>query len=226
MKLKSIQYFLERTTPFASLARYQRGRRLQKKLRRWEQGGQVLPMAHLGKQQVVLDYIRDFGLDVFVETGTYKGHMVYAVMPYISRIYSIEIDETLCRKAQRRFSGYRNITILQGQSGDVLPTILERINQPCLFWLDAHYSGGSTGKGDLETPIIQELRTILAHPQPETHVILIDDARCFTGQNDYPEIRTVEKLIISLRPNWLFTVKDDIIRAHPGGRGPSLEPPA
>ena len=65
-------------------------------------------MPHLGKQRVVLEYIRMFSTRVFVETGTYKGKMVYAVMPHVEETYSIELDETLCRKAQRRFAGYHS----------------------------------------------------------------------------------------------------------------------
>lgn len=216
--LKSIQYFLECTTPLGSVARYRRERRLLKKLREWERRGRILPMPHFGKQQVVLDHLRDFNIECFVETGTYKGHMVYAVMRHVGCAYSIEIDPTLCREAQRRFAGYANVNILLGQSGDILPLILERLDQPCLFWLDAHYSGGSTGKSDLDTPILQELDAILNHRDADRDLILIDDARCFTGQGDYPRIETVEAFIMGRQPSWEFAVKDDIIRAHARNR--------
>ena len=221
-----LKYFLERTTPLGTLARTHRQRQLRKKYHRWVRAGAVPPLPNWGKQQVVVEYVRRFAPAVFIETGTYKGKMVYAVMPHVQEIYSIELDPTHYANAHRRFAGYANIHLRQGQSGEVLPTILAEIDQPCLFWLDAHYSGGSTGKGDLNTPIIQELDTILAHTQADSHVILIDDARCFTGENDYPRIQTVEKLILHHRPNWLFAVEDDIIRAHARGEAPSHEPSA
>lgn len=209
-----LKYFLERTTPFGTLARFQRQRQLRKKLRKWEQQGATGAMPNLGKQQVVIEYIKTFSPAVFVETGTYKGKMVYAVMPYIDRIYSIELDETHYQNARRRFAGYPEIHILQGQSGEVLPQILKTIDQPCLFWLDAHYSGGSTAKGDMETPIMQEMECILNHPQREKHVILIDDARCFIGEDDYPSLESLKKLIREAHPDWIFEVANDIIRIH------------
>jgi hypothetical protein len=85
-----------------------------------------------------------------------------------------------------------------------------------LFWLDAHYypnSGGTTAKGELETPIIKELHCILNHPV-EGHVILIDDAREFPGRNNYPTIAQLQDLIVKRHPNRAFEVKDDIIRIH------------
>ncbi len=209
-----LKYFLERTTPFGTLARIQRQRQLRKKLRKWEQEGAIGPMPNLGKQQVVIQYIREFSPDVFIETGTYKGKMVYAVMPYMDQIYSIELSETHYQNARKRFAGYPDIHIYQGQSGEVLPQILKTIDQPCLFWLDAHYSGGSTAKGDMETPIMQEMECILNHPLVEKHVILIDDARCFVGQNDYPSLESLQKLIHEAHPDWIFEVTNDIIRIH------------
>lgn len=209
-----LKYFLERTTPLGTLARFQRQRQLRKKLRKWEQEGAKGAMPNLGKQQVVIDYIKKYSPAVFIETGTYKGKMVYAVMPYIDRIYSIELDETHYQNARKRFAGYPDIHLLQGQSGEVLPQILKTIDQPCLFWLDAHYSGGSTAKGDMDTPIMQEMECILNHPQVEKHIILIDDAGCFVGENDYPTIEALEKLIHTSRPNWIFEVTNEIIRTH------------
>jgi hypothetical protein len=209
-----LKYFLERTTPFGTLARFQRQRQLRKRLRKWEQEGAIGAMPNLGKQQVVIEYIRKLSPSVFIETGTYKGKMVYAVMPYMDRIYSIELDETHYQNARRRFAGYPEIHILQGQSGDVLPQVLKNIDEPCLFWLDAHYSGGSTAKGDVETPIMQEMECVLRHPRVEDHVILIDDANCFTGENDYPTLESLERLIREIQPNWIFEVSNDIIRTH------------
>ncbi len=209
-----LKYFLERTTPWGTLARAHRQRQLRKKYRQWQKAGAVPPLPNWGKQQVVVEYIREFAPAVFIETGTYKGKMVYAVMPHVQEIYSIELDPTHYQNARRRFAGYANIHLFEGQSGDVLPGVLEKIQQPCLLWLDAHWSGGSTAKADLETPIMQEMECVLSHPCAARHVLLIDDARCFTGQNDYPTLQTLEKYILASQPDWVFEVKDDIIRAH------------
>jgi len=214
-----LKYFLERTTPLGALARLHRERQLRKKLRRWEQNGAVGPMPNFGKQQVVRSYAQRFSPPVLVETGTYKGKMVYAIMPFVKEIYSIELDPTHYAHARRRFAGYTNIHLFHGQSGDVLPKVLKGIRQPCLFWLDAHWSGGSTAKGDLETPIMQEIACILDHPLSAQHVVLIDDARCFTGQNDYPLLEALRKQVLAVYPDWLFEVKDDIIRTHARSTG-------
>ena len=205
------KYFLERRTPFGVLARLQRKRQLLKKYRRWEKNGAIGPMPDFGKQQVVINHIEKFSPAVFIETGTYKGKMVYAVQPYIKKIYSIELARAYYENAQKRFVGYPNIHILHGQSGEILPKILEGIDKPCLFWLDAHWSGGSTAKGDMETPIMQEMQCILGHSRAAEHIILIDDARLFVGEDDYPTLQALKKLVLTVHPGWIFEVKDDII---------------
>jgi len=209
-----LKYFLERTTPFGILARFQRTRRLRKKFRKWEKVGAHRAMPNMGKQQVVVEYIKQFSPAVFIETGTYKGKMVYAVMPYLKEIYSVELDRLHFERVQRRFAGYPNIHILHGQSGQLLPRILEDIDKSCLFWLDAHWSGGSTAKGDSQTPIMQEMDSILNHPNANEHVILIDDAPYFNGQNDYPTLEALKRFVLDIHPDWTFEIKDDIIRTH------------
>mgnify|MGYP001369983704 CR=1 FL=1 len=42
----------------------------------------------------------------------------------------------------------------------MLKNIIKNIDKPALFWLDGHYSGGVTGMGDNETPILEELEQI------------------------------------------------------------------
>jgi len=209
-----LKYFLERTTFLGAMARHHRLRQLKKKYTIWQRQGMGGAMPNYGKQQTVIEYIKRFKPQVFIETGTYKGKMVYAVMPYIDNIYTIELSEFHFERAQNRFAGYPNIKIIQGQSGEVIPELMKNINQNCLFWLDAHYSGGSTAKGETETPIIPEMECILNHTRAEDHVILIDDARCFTGEGDYPAIEALKSFILDIHPSWVFEVKDDIIRTH------------
>src|SRR5262249_16050226 len=80
-----------------------------------------------------------------------------------------------------------------------------------LFWLDGHYSGGDTAKGGRETPIMEEIQAILAHPVRD-HIILIDDAGAFGTWPDYPTLEQFEKLIATTAPNLPFTLNDDTIR--------------
>jgi hypothetical protein len=134
-------------------------------------------------------------------------------MGLFERIYSIEFDEALYSRAKRQFARFDHISIIQGNSADVLPALLQGISAPCLFWLDAHYCGSMTSKGEPETPIMKELGTILNHPM-KNHVLLIDDARCFTGQNDYPSIEQLSKFVSERRPDLKFDVADDIMRIH------------
>ena len=85
------------------------------------------------------------------------------------------------------------------------------MHEPCLFWLDAHYSAGPTAKGEIETPISVELDAALKHSVKE-HVVLIDDARCFDGSHDYPAMFEIESAIFKFRPDLQFECRDDIIR--------------
>jgi hypothetical protein len=184
-----------------------------KKVFLWKLKGKSVPPPHIVKQEIVKSYAKRFNVDVFIETGTWMGEMIDAVVNTFPKIISIEFDSVLAKEAQSKFSFHPHVKIIQGNSGEVLPEVMAAINEPCLFWLDAHYSGGVTAKGDLETPIAKELGTLLDHPCSD-HVILIDDARKFTGNNNYPTIDELRKMIMAKRPDLIMQVKEDIIRIH------------
>jgi len=207
--------FLERTTFLGALARRRRLRRFKKKYAEWQAQGSILPLPHWGKQKIVSEYAHTFGLQVFVETGTYHGAMVYSVLNNFEKILSIELDDHLFQRACKRFEGYEHVHIFQGESEKVLPEVLGQIDRPALFWLDAHWSGGDTARGPTETPVLEEVNCILSHPCVRDHVLLIDDARCFTGENDYPEMSVFRDFLLSAQPEWVFEVREDIIRFHP-----------
>ncbi len=182
-------------------------------LRKWIKSGKNLPGPHLYKENVVKYYNRKFSPEIFIETGTYKGDMIHAVKKKFKQIYSIELNEILYRNAKKRFAKNNHISIIYGDSTVQLKKVLSKIEKPCLFWLDAHYSGEGTVKGDLETPIMEEINLILNQSNLK-HIILIDDARLFIGKNDYPTIEKVKNLVFNYHKDWLIIIKDDIIRIH------------
>lgn len=184
-----------------------------KKIFLWKLKGRPIPPPPAVKQMINKYYAAKYGLYTFIETGTYMGEMIDAVINTFSRIISIEYDEKLAERAKNRYSSHSHITIFQGDSGKILREIMSGINEPCLFWLDAHYSGGVTAQADSETPVVQEIKVILEHPCSD-HVILIDDAREFTSNKNYPTLEELKQIIKQSQKKWQMVVDNDIIRIH------------
>ncbi|KAB2852635.1 MAG: class I SAM-dependent methyltransferase [Ignavibacterium sp.] len=167
---------------------------------------------HVIKQEVIRHFQKKYSIKTLVETGTFMGEMVYAQRNNFEKIISIELSRELFNVAQKRLKKYKNVEIINGDSGKLLKQLVAKISDPAIFWLDGHYSGFETAKGDIETPIKQELGAILNSEL--NHIILIDDARLFIGQNDYPTIEALKKYILSKKTNYMFNIEDDIIRVH------------
>lgn len=203
--------FFRVTPPFYLIVGWWRSYQDRKEIRRWEKSHNASPPPQAIKRAIVQKYSEEFSINVLVETGTSYGDMIWGVRNLFSKIYSIELDKYLYELARKRFHRFNHIEIYQGDSSIVLPKILSNLQDRCIFWLDAHYSGGVTAKADLETPIIKEIEVILEHPI-KNHVILIDDAQYFDGRNDYPKLAELEKYVLGRRPDLAFHVNDDIIR--------------
>lgn len=172
-----------------------------------------LPATKEIKNQVIHGFRDQFQAHIFVETGTFLGDMIEEQRSDFKKLYSVEVNEALWEKAKKRFEAYNHIELLCGDSGDILQKLLPQLEAKTVFWLDGHYSGGITGKGLLNTPIRKELQAI-ANSHYD-HIVLIDDARYFNGQDDYPTIEALEELMQELFPTYHFEVKDDIVRAYP-----------
>ncbi len=182
-----------------------------RKIKKWKLAGSPVPTPHPVKQFAIKECQLKSGYNILIETGTYKGDMVAAQRKNFTHIYSIELSTKLWADAVKKFQSFDNITILQGDSGNVLKDIIKLLDQPAIFWLDGHYSAGETAKGDKECPIFEELDCIFINNHFK-HVLLIDDARCFNGQGDYPTIENLTEYIKSKNNQYQLEVKDDIIR--------------
>lgn len=183
----------------------------------WKHGKKQILLPHKKKVDVLGKYAKDYSLKLFVETGTYLGQTVDDLSSGFETIFSIELDKKLAAQAKNVFMKQKNIKIFQGDSAKVLKKIVSNLNEPTLFWLDAHYSGGITAKAKKNTPIVSELNIILKK-LVKGSVILIDDAREFTGSGGYPKIETIKSFVKSKMKKYKISVKDDIIRIYPNGK--------
>ncbi len=167
---------------------------------------------HAERVSSLLEYKERFNPNIFVETGTYKGEMIDTMIRRFDKIYSVELSSDLYADAVKKYAGEKHVRLFQGDSAVMLPKMLAEIKEPAMFWLDAHFSGGETVRTDVDTPIEEELKAIFAHPVKD-HVILIDDAREFTGANNYPTLEKVEAMANAA--GYAFEVKRDNIRLFP-----------
>lgn len=184
-----------------------------RQITRWKKAGMPIPPPTGVKHKIVRSYASASGATTFIETGTLYGDMDFALRNQFKALYSIELSEPLWQRATRRLRGFPHIRILHGDSGELLPAILEELRDPAVFWLDGHFSGAFTARGDQDTPVVKELTAILGH-RIRDHVVLIDDARHFNGVGDYPTLKELEELVVSHRPGLRFTVANDVIRIH------------
>jgi hypothetical protein len=179
----------------------------------WLAEGRPIPPPPLYKHNLLVSYSRKIQAKTLIESGTYLGDTVAACVCSFKKIYSIEIEDKLFEKARIRFKNVSKVVILKGDSGKILPEVLDSsIESPIIFWLDGHFSAGITGKGELDTPIMNELKAILS--KDLDCLILVDDAHCFGGQKDYPTLPALEEFIKGINQNLIMEIKNNIISIY------------
>lgn len=169
------------------------------------------PLPHAVKVWTILNYAKRYKTSILVETGTYKGDTIDTTLDKFNKVYSIELAKSWHDRAKSVFGVNHNVSLHQGNSTRVLPKVVKKLDRPTLFWLDAHYSGDGTARAKKDTPIWQEL-TAISKSKISGNVILIDDARLFTGKGDYPNLADLKKKIKVDFPHKSILVLNDIIR--------------
>lgn len=176
--------------------------------------GHVRPMPEPMKRLTLRHYARRHGLRRFVETGTFRGETIEFMLPEMDEVHSVELSDELHAAAVRKFERQPNVCLHNGDSGKVLPEIVDSLTKPALIWLDAHYSAKVTAHGSEETPILAELRAVFGQSKAP-HVILIDDAREFEDKSTYPALAEVRK--IAEANGYNYECRFDLIRLTPAG---------
>jgi hypothetical protein len=121
-----------------------------------------------------------------IETGTYKANTTRFLGEHFDRVWSIEMDENWHKRAILVLKNQTNVTLVLGDSRFKLREVLQELDGPALLWLDAHWCGGARPEQapEEECPLREELYAI--RENDNSHYILIDDARLFTGRPNYP----------------------------------------
>jgi hypothetical protein len=156
------------------------------------------------EKQLILDSLNKINkttndFKVFIETGTFLGETSQLASDIFSTVYTIEIYEELYNNAQNNFLN-TNVHPILGDSTDMLPNLLSKVNENTVFWLDGHNSGPGTGVGSVDFPVLQECKIIDENFKGDLGLILIDDVRLF-GVGHHNEIDdslitlTVEKIL-------------------------------
>ena len=154
---------------------------------------------------------------VAVETGTCLGYSTRILAGLYSFVHTIELSETLYDRAVQAFidEGLDNVTCWCGDSAVKLKELIQEeveIQRPCLFYLDAHWSGdrtvdwsrsewqgyhhmgrrvdtahrgssGLTPSSEEQVPLAEEL-TLIVDRFPYECVVYVDDFERFDAFGD------------------------------------------
>lgn len=153
----------------------------------------VTGIPHEVKAYIITKYAKDFNMDTLVETGTGFGAMIALVLDDFEEIHSIEMQPNFHAHSKERFKGQSKVHLYLGDSGEKIKEVLAKLTKPSLFFLDAHYAGPGTARGDLDTPIMAELEAILT--AEHRHTVIIDDARLFGKDKDYPSTMAIATFV-------------------------------
>ncbi|MFH1985714.1 MAG: DUF268 domain-containing protein [Pseudomonadota bacterium] len=170
-------------------------------------------------EELMLFVQRTFGINVFIETGTFKGATSSWAADHFKKVFSIELSKELFDEAVAKYQHIRNINFQYGDSSEALVKIIKQLNESAVFWLDAHHCSLNTaGKGS-RAPISDEICAISSSAYD--HFIFIDDARLFMAPppdphflGEYPDIYTLLEHLNRYKMHYIL-IYDDVIVCVP-----------
>lgn len=161
-------------------------------------------------------------LDVFVETGTFKGDTIENVKEYFTEIHSVELSEEYFLFSKNRFKDNKTIKLYLDNS----PVFLEKLNpsiskKSVLYWLDAHWCVADKAAGEKsQCPLLEEIKAI--NSLNDQSVIIIDDARLFISPppqpheiSQWPDFGSMMEALNSLSKKHTTMILNDTILFYP-----------
>ena len=162
------------------------------------------PAPHFVKQAVLLRHgTKDCA---WIETGTHIGLTTKLLSSRYREVHTIEPSDKLISIAKMNLRNASNVVFYHGSSEKYLEIALSSVAGDVCLWLDGHYSGAGTFKGDLESPIIFELGLIEKYLHGlKSAVIMIDDIRCsHLDPQNYPSLDFYVQWANRNNLNWII----------------------
>ena len=133
----------------------------------------------LGQSLKTEEWVKQFNLTTFVETGCYKGSALEYAQSLGLKLFSCDINDDYVKDCKEKFP---ESTILVGESTNCFKEMLPQIKEPTLFWLDAHlpqaYGRPWLFTDENHCPAFDELQIIKELKNNyNKDVIIIDDTR-------------------------------------------------
>ncbi|MDM8515108.1 glycosyltransferase [Desulfobacterales bacterium HSG16] len=178
---------------------------------------------HFSIDRKLVNLLQTFlNIDVFIETGTYRGDAIELVRPFFKRLFSIECSDEYFQMVSKKYSDDEAVTIMKGDSRSVLSEIVCNLNgQNLLYWLDAHWCADENTAGEFsQCPLIAEIDSIGNLNQ--NSALLIDDARlfmCSPGKpheySQWPNLNDITKSLDRLSDTHNLMIINDVILFYP-----------
>ncbi len=122
---------------------------------------------------------RQTGARQFIETGTFLGRTTRWAAARFDQVVTIELDPALAARARTSLADLRNVEVIEGDAVQKLPEIMARpAVRDALVYLDGHFSGGITSRGNEDEPACLELEILKAHREKIVGIV-VDDFRTF-----------------------------------------------
>lgn len=169
------------------------------------------------------------GREVFVETGTFEGDAVAAVVDAFPTIHTIELSDAYVRRAGERFAGVSHVHVHHGDSPNVLTALrAELVDTSALYWLDAHWcERQSTAGAAAQCPLLRELEAI--GELNDESAILIDDARLFLAPppephdvSAWPTYDELRHALDAVAPRHQRMIVDDVVAVYPAASAAAI----
>ena len=178
----------------------------------------VQPAATSLEKRAVLEKWMIDGCD-WVETGTYFGQMTRWLAKRSRRVISLEPEPSLYEFTRRRLRKYQNVQIRNSDARAGLGPALQECGDAIGVFLDGHFSGGITFRGDEVSPIRDEI-AVLQTWLKETRrcLIFVDDFRLFGFEDSgqaYPDPSLLVDFAEAAMDGW--TVQSDVFVAWRDG---------
>jgi hypothetical protein len=179
----------------------------------WRKKGFSSPSPHSVKMAVLKRYGPPDS--TWIETGSYLGETASRLSRMSKQVHSIEPEKSLFEFVSWRYKKIDNLKFYYGPSEKVLEDLVRVQNANTCFWLDGHFSGDITYRGDDSSPIIFELSVIEKYLANLENVrVLVDDVRDFAFQSNdssYPNLNYLVSWASKNNLNW--TIEHDIFIA-------------